>query len=491
MIFQGLYNVLDLYFNNIELFYNHIDEYFQTQIINSFGNNRIEKGNLRAISEKICSFLINYFIELGFKKTEIENKFLDPILEIENGDEETISVVIDLYKKKIAPLIYEILLDKIIAYLVDVNIAPLLLKFKDEGFLPIELIMEIRNLRTLFERVPNKLENLRKYVHIQENIIFKLRENKQKIESLEDLEEPQYKLQLIYLIYRIIDFFNLQKTFNFSHIKSYLEENIDEWLIDIPLVSLRNPDIYFCGIYLAKYLNVKLDNKKISGFLLLLYEEAINRYESPIMEATDGLYYFFKSTELMKLWLNHMQINNIMITFPRFVDMSYIKNLETSQLVVILKLYRQLGISGKESEIETIIEEIDTRITPEGVKQERDGFITSEAIYYVLFINYMRNTLEKLKDYDFLNSVIQRIYRNLALLDFSEDTNYDLISELFYSCESLKLFNCIETKEMIIHIAKYLFPEQILTKITNSEEIARTTAKFRHLKVNRITGETI
>ncbi|MFX0008168.1 MAG: hypothetical protein ACFFAV_15775, partial [Candidatus Hermodarchaeota archaeon] len=80
---------------------------------------------------------------------------------------------------------------------------------------------------------------------------------------------------------------------------------------------------------------------------------------------------------------------------------------------------------------------------------------------------------------------------NLELLDISVDTNYDLISELFYSIESLKLFNCIETKEMIIHLAKYLFPDEVVRKILTSEEITRSSARFRHLKVNRITGETI
>jgi hypothetical protein len=77
------------------------------------------------------------------------------------------------------------------------------------------------------------------------------------------------------------------------------------------------------------------------------------------------------------------------------------------------------------------------------------------------------------------------------LLDFSIDTNYDLISELFYSLESLKLFNCIETKEMILHLAKFLFPQDIYEKISNTKEIIREKAKFRHLRVDRFTGETI
>ncbi|MHA1703602.1 MAG: hypothetical protein ACTSWK_15205, partial [Promethearchaeota archaeon] len=89
-----------------------------------------------------------------------------------------------------------------------------------------------------------------------------------------------------------------------------------------------------------------------------------------------------------------------------------------------------------------------------------------------------------------LSSIISRIYRNLELLEFSADMNFDLISELFYSFESLKLFNCIETKEMIIHLAKYLFPQEVVERMKNSQEVVNTRARFRHLKVNKLTGET-
>ncbi len=491
MIFQGLFNILDLYFKDIDLFYNNIDHYFREKINNVFENRPIQKDVLSQKLEELISYLTEELINLGFEQIVIETGFLDPYLKIQKDDMENISLHLELYEKKVAPIIYEIFLEKIVDYLVDPHVAPLMLKLKDEGFLPIEFIVELRNLKNVLERSPEKMENLKKYVLIQENIINKLRENETKIESLEDIKEPHYKLQLVYLVYRIINFFHLQKMFDFSHIKSYLKNNIDEWLIDVPLVSLKNPDIYFCGIYLARNLDVKLNNEQITKFLLDLLDEAGDRYESPIIEATDGAYYFFKSTELMKLWLNYEQINKIIKTNPKFFESSYLKNLETSQLVVILKLYRYLGVSKLENEIKATIEELGTRVTSEGVKQFRDGFVSSEATYYVLFCHYMNNSLEKLKEYDILSNIVSRIYRNLELLDFSIDTNYDLLSELFYSCESLKLFNCIETKEMIIHLAKYLFPQEIIETITSSKEIIRTKARFRHLKVNRLTGDTI
>jgi len=491
MILQGLFNILDLYFKEIDLFYNNIDQYFRDKINSFFLESLITKSNINQKFEELTRYLIQLFADIGFDKFEIENDFLDPFLEIYDKDREEITSIIELYDKKLAPFIYEIFLETIVDYLIDIKVAPLMLKLKSEGFLSIEFIMELRNLKDLIETTPEKRENLKKYIQIRGKIIDKFQKNKKKIESLEDLQEPEFKLQILYLIYRIIDFFNLQKMFDFSHIKSYLEEKVDEWLVDVPLVTLKNPDIYYCGIYLSKHLNTNLDEKKITDFLLDLFEEAIDRYDSPLIEATDGAYYFLKSTELMKLWLSFEQINNIIKADPKFFEASYLKTLETSQLVVILKLYYHLGVSRLEQKINAINEEIALRITPEGIKQFRDGFVSSEATYYVIFSHYMNNSLDKLKDFDLLKNIVSRIYRNLELLDFSVDTNYDLVSELFYSIESLKLFNCIETKEMIKHLAQYLFPQKIYESISTKKEIIREKAKFRHLKVNKITGETI
>ena len=176
-----------------------------------------------------------------------------------------------------------------------------------------------------------------------------------------------------------------------------------------------------------------------------------------------------------------------------FLQPEFLRSMETSQLVVILKLYKFLGIIQRiELDIiNAITDEIDSRITPEGIKQFRDGFVTSESSYYVLFLSYMLNNLDKIKDYDILDNIISKIYQNLEILQFSSDMNHDLVSELFYSCESLKLLNCIETIQMKTCLARYLFPSEIVDKIREEDDINRSNARFRHHKVSRITGETI
>jgi len=492
MIYQGLFNILSLYLDNLEFFYNSLDQYFHQKIRDNFDEEMKDQANLDLTLEDLRRFISKDLKEIGIEEIEIENKLSDPFLELNSDDYEKIGSVYDLYQLKVAPILYEIFLEELVHYIADSTTSEIMINLKSKGFLNIEFIVDVKGLKSLYEDNLDKKEKLRKYIEIREKFIKKLSENKKKIEKLEDLKKPKDKLQLLYLIYRIIHFFHLEKRFDFSHIIEYIRNNVDEWLMTLPLVTLKNPDLYFCGLYLAKNLNVPLDKEKIKSFLMQLYEEGTDEFEAPLVEATDGLYYFLKSTNLMKIWLDDSHIERLIETDPKFFEPSYLKNLETSQLVIILKIYNLVKKKAvMEQNVNKIVAEIERRISSDGITQYREGFVSSEATYYVLFCRYMNKSLEKLQDYDLLTTIVSRIYRNLEILEFTADMNYDLISELFYSFESLKLFNCIETKQMIIQLAKYLFPSKVVEKIENSSEIVNSDAKFRHLKVDRITGETI
>jgi len=491
MIFQGLLNISSLYLDNEDSLFNRLDQFFHEKINVFIETNELSIDDLENSFPKLLKIIKNNLLKMGLEEEELEHAFMDPFINICQTDNGCFSSIHKLYDLKLAPIIYEIFLEKIVDYLVDINdVTQFMLNLKSANFLSLEFIVELRNLKDLINKYPEKKEHLKKYLQIQDNLEKKLEINRRKIELLEDLPDPKEKLQLLYIIYRIISIFHLEKKFDFTHLKSYLSNHMDEWLITIPLVTLRNPDLYYCGLYLSEQLNIKLDKKKVKEFLLNLYEEGIDEFEAPLIQATDGVYYLLKSTQNVKLWLTNEQINKLIETDPKFFDSSSLKNLETSQLVVILKIYNFTRARNVDDNVYAILEELEQRITSEGIKQFRDGFVSSEATYYVVFCNYMRNSLDKLKEFGLLESIISRIYRNLELLEISEDTNFDLISELLYSFENLKLFNCIETQEMILKMAKYLFPPEVVEKLSSSSEINRVQARFRHLKVNRITGET-
>lgn len=490
MIYQGLLNISSLYLDNEDYLFNQLDQFFHEKIDKFTATTKNE--DLNSQFNTLIEIIKTELLTLGFDNQSLDYIFLDPFMNIKSEDINLKRDLHKIYDLKIAPILYEIFLEKVVEYLVDIgDVNRIILNLKSKNFLSLEFIVEMKNLKDLIDRYPEKKENLRKYIQIHKLFEDKIIIKKNKIELLEDLPDPQEKLQLLYLIYRIIDVFHLEKKFDFSHIKKFISDNMNEWLMTIPLVTLKNPDLYFCGLYLAEALDIKVDEEKVKEFLLDLYEEAIDEFEAPIVQATDGVYYLLKATYYMKLWLTRLQINRLIETEPEYFDSSYLKNLETSQLVVILKIYNLLNTRNVEDNINAILDELEQRIAPEGIKQYRDGFVSSEATYYVLFCNYMRNSLDKLHEYSLLESTISIIYRNLELLEVSEDTNFDLLSELLYAFEILRLFNCIETREMIIKMAEYLFPPEVVEKISASPELLKTHARFRHLKVNKITGETI
>ncbi len=490
MIFQGLLNITSVYLDNEDYLFNSLDQFFHNRINELIETNKDD--DLNSQFTKLKELVKSDLEDLGFEREELEYIFLDPFVSQNHDDINKKLTIHQVYDLKIAPILYEIFLEKVVDYLVDINnVSPIMLNLKTTNFLSLEFIVELKNLKDLINKYPKKKENLKKYLQIHKKFEEKLVLDKQNIEMLEDLPDPKEKLQLLYLIYRLISDFHLQEKFDFSHIKNYISDNMDEWLMTIPLVTLKNPDLYYCGLYLANALNVKLDNTKVKSFLLDLYEEGIDEFEAPLVQATDGVYYLLKATSYMKLWLTNVQLNRMIETDPKYFEPAYLKNLETSQLVVILKIYGLIHARNVEDNIDAILEELEQRLTPQGIKQYRDGFVSSEATYYVLFCNYMRKTLDKLNDYNLLESTISKIFRNLELLEVSEDTNFDLISELFYSIEILKLLNCIETPQLIIKMANHLFPPEVATKISASPELNKPQARFRHLKVNRITGETM
>ncbi len=493
MITHGLAKIIELSSTEINLFYSKIDEYFKSYILKNINRLPLNSNDSEEILRSLISLQNEILPKFGFNKEEIECHF-SPLWKsnikenLKNGSE-----IMDIYEF-LSPILYKLFLDKIIIYIVDSKSNSLMTKLKSEQFLPIEFIIKLKELKRLFDKTSNKKARLQKYLQIQDKILKKLMKNKESIEIFQKLEDPRDRLQLTYIVFRIIEFFNLEKMFDFTPIKTYIKENLDDWLDTIPLVSLKNPDIYYCGIYLIKKLSISVDLDKIKYFLLNIFDESIDEFEAPLIEATNQVFFFFKSSWMVELELSLRQNKELLKGDKQFYQSAYLRNLETSQLVLILQVYNHLNLFEKldQEKIKPIIVEIGRRITEEGIKQFRDGFISAEATYYVLFYKYMRNNLNGLQTLKILDKLISRIYRNLQLIDFSKDINYDLLTELYYACESLQLLNCIDNEEMVELLGQHLFPNDIINKIKSiKRKPSLKHSKLSELKISKETGEII
>lgn len=497
MIYQALFNILNIYLKEASLLYISLNDYFKGKLkgLDQRIQYTLDKGEVvEEVMRKMLDELETELEDLGFSEVDFTTTIHDPFINIKPSQIDEIRLKEDIYDIIITPLIHELVFEKICEYLVNIDQGQqIIIKLRQEGAFPLEVLIEVRQLKDLFDRNPNKTENLKDYIKIEERIITSYRENKKKIEGLEELKETRNKLQLIYLIYRIINYFNLEKLFDFSYIKAYLTGHMDEWLRTIPLVTLKNPELYFCGIYLSHHLEIDIDKEKVEGFLKELGDEFIDGFDSPIMESSCALYYYAKSLNMLDINLPQDKIHQLIEADRKYFEPNNLRDLETNCLVVILKVCKILGVFDQldKEKIKAIDYEIQKRIGKNEIKQYRDGFFSSEATYYVLFYYYMRDDLEELKVENLLDNLVKRIYRNLEILDFSKDTSYDLMSELFYSCESLKLLNCIEERPFLMRLANYLFPKKIVHELEYKEDLPIDKENFRHLGVSRTTGETL
>ena len=60
MIFQGLFNILDLYSNEIDLFYDSIDKYFREKLGSFLEEKTLEKSELNKVIEELIEEILIY-----------------------------------------------------------------------------------------------------------------------------------------------------------------------------------------------------------------------------------------------------------------------------------------------------------------------------------------------------------------------------------------------------------------------------------------------
>ncbi|KKN44723.1 hypothetical protein LCGC14_0690390, partial [marine sediment metagenome] len=118
MIFQGLFEILDSCFSGIEIFYNNIDRYFLEMISDLLRTHQDIENNLDTALETIIPILIDEFVEIGLYRAKVQNRLSAKFLTIKIEQKGVRSSIIELYEKKIAPLVYEIIMEQIIFYLV-------------------------------------------------------------------------------------------------------------------------------------------------------------------------------------------------------------------------------------------------------------------------------------------------------------------------------------------------------------------------------------
>ncbi len=492
MIYKGVLSILSLHFKQFtDLIYLKIVDYVKAKL--NLHKNELTKG----FNDELLISLKTDLSEFGLGPLEIDitlyqlkKKFCDLLEQFFEVNQK----LFDYYQKELEQTIYELILEKIADYIVNNDASKILLALNTKNIIPIELCASIHDLKQELLSEPEKYQNLKKFLSIKEFFMKKFLTNKINIESLESIQNDKDKLQIFYFIYRILEMFHLENFFVFDALKDYIKNKSDDWLKNLPLVSSKNPDLYFCGLFLASKLNIEIDNKKTNFFLNNLVTTSSEEFDSLLIQGTRRLYYLIKTAYLLGIKISLSSINKEIYSINHLIKVGTLIQYEPSRLVIIFKLYNLLqekyGINLDLRISDIIFEEIEKRTIPSGLKQYREGLITAEACYYGLFYFYASNDLNKLEGSSIFQSIVNILSKNLELINFNENISVDLLKELLYSLESLELINCfnLSTNSMLVY--QYLFPIKFTT-ILQKRKITLEDFKGKKYRIDKTTGSLL
>ena len=483
MIFHGIFKIIYEILDSSKSYNRVIKKYFNRKIEIYLKNHK--NDDILNIADLIVDIKQN-LLELEFSEFDIDYFFAGVEKKFSMLNESYSKSPFTFYDTEIEHLIIELIIMKILEYIVGFDINPIIVQMRKNNLLPDNLLIQIQELKKKYENDLNKIQNLKKYLSIKNRIIETLLNNQINFSNIQRDMTNYRKLQLIYLLFRLIEYINLERKFDFHHIKDFLITHTKEYLDTIPLVTLKNPELYYCGIYLSVKLDLPIDYVVLNFFLEQVYQDLINSFDAPFVQGTRRIYYLIKTLDLIGSTLSDEKINRLMVENDEFYRPDYLKDLETSRIILISKIYNYLGIRNKINplKIAAIEDEINRR-----VETIDNNLNYSEVLYYLIFHYYGTGSLKNLENFDIINTLVKKIHQNLTILILNDETSNDIISELVYSFECLKLLNCINTKESFSHLVNYFLPNQAIAQIQQDLEQIPEISNCKQLKINKITGD--
>ncbi|MCK4237531.1 MAG: hypothetical protein KAX33_00290, partial [Candidatus Lokiarchaeota archaeon] len=116
MLFQGIFRILDLYFEEELLsYYDKIDRYLRKSVISLLSDDNLKEIEILHILADIINVLTHELINFGIDPEYLSNKFQE--LYFESQYRENVQTSLDLFNLKIIPLLNEIFLEILIFYI--------------------------------------------------------------------------------------------------------------------------------------------------------------------------------------------------------------------------------------------------------------------------------------------------------------------------------------------------------------------------------------
>ncbi|GAH28759.1 unnamed protein product, partial [marine sediment metagenome] len=168
MLFQGIFRILDLYFEeDLISYYDKIDGHLRKSVISLLSDDILKEIEILHILADILNALTHELINFGIDPEYLSNKFQE--LYFESQYRENVQTSLDLFNLKIIPLLNEISLEMLIFYIGGINGSKTILELKNLKLIPLDLFLNLNKLKEDLSE-SEKIEHFQKYIGLIDSV---------------------------------------------------------------------------------------------------------------------------------------------------------------------------------------------------------------------------------------------------------------------------------------------------------------------------------
>ncbi len=301
-------------------------------------------------------------------------------------------------------------------------------------------LLNLKNIKNMY---PNLILYLNSFLRYKDSVQKKVVEPELDYSTLFEFQNPEKDLQSLYIVYQLLEYFDIAAQFNSDALANFLLENTEKWTQQNPNVSEKYPMTLYCGIYLLKSAILQLiliRSKNLKKILVSL----VNNYKSPIFEDTFIVYYVLLACDLLDLKLTGKLITGLIRYDESVINLEFLKRLSTTRLATTYLVFDFLKLipSYPEAAHDAINSILADRMHDKLVYDYDIDFMpTSEAIYGDLIIHQKNDQLNDFAFRENMTYLLKNLKENLIVLDFSLTGQ---LSEVYYAMQFINVINHLQ-----------------------------------------------
>lgn len=332
----------------------------------------------------------------------------------------------------------------------------------------IELSLISADLKENLNEIEKKNPNLTKYLSWQKNLEKKLNEmilNSDKLASIYEFNYPEHDLLFLYNLFVLAKIFGLESKINLIPAVNFLVGKVDCWSVQNENITLIHPTALYAGFYLVHDNDIDIDKsicqKQIEKMRTNILINKISIFSSPYL-----VNHMIELMKISNMTLTSEFTESITVKDGNFASLSNLRLKNTSELGLILLLYKQLGFYKNFNEVENanFLKIIKERSSDGLFFEANDSktFSIESLMGGFSILSETRNlNVENINFGEFLDHIIDEINRLTKNMNFEDSDNLGKLILAIQLMEKIDLTPKYPDSFVADELEKYIFTENL------------------------------